>query len=152
MKIAIPSKSGKVEDHFGMSYMYTVFTVNNTNSVIHEEIITASPECGCRSGIIDKLSEIGVNTLLAGNMGEGAVNKFRKAGIDVVRGCSGDIKNVLNDYLNGKITDNGKTCREHQHHGGNHGEHHGGNHDGHHGRHHGGNHDEYHGRHHGGCE
>jgi len=56
-----------------------------------------------------------VEVMLAGNMGEGAVNNMNIYNIAVVRGCSGDTKEVALDWLNGKIIDNEKTCHEHHH-------------------------------------
>jgi predicted Fe-Mo cluster-binding NifX family protein len=72
--------------------------------------------CGCKSNIIEKLAGLGVKVMLAGNIGGGAVNKLSNNGIAVIRGCSGDVKTVLTDWLNGKIQDNGELCAEHEHH------------------------------------
>lgn len=46
----------------------------------------------------------------------GAVNKLSNNGIAVIRGCSGDVKNVLTEWLKGNIKDNGELCAEHEHH------------------------------------
>ena len=54
--------------------------------------------------------------MLAGNIGGGAVNKLNEYGITVVRGCSGDVKTVLSEWLNGNVKDNGEVCKEHEHH------------------------------------
>ena len=40
---------------------------------------------------------MGVSLMLAGNMGSGAVNVLNSQGIDVVRGCSGNVKAVAED-------------------------------------------------------
>lgn len=130
MKIAIPTYSGKVDDHFGHCEYFMVYTVNENKEIIHEELVTSPNGCGCKSDVVEKLKNIGVKVMLAGNIGGGAVNKLSSNGIAVVRGCSGDIKMVLNEWLNGNIKDNGELCSEHEHHnrhGHHHEHHHGGN-------------------------
>ena len=116
MKVAIPTHSGKVDDHFGHCEYFQVFTINNSKEIIHEELLASPNGCGCKSNIVEKLSEIGVKVMLAGNIGGGAVIKLSEHGIAVVRGCSGDVKTVLNEWLNGNIKDNGEMCKEHEHH------------------------------------
>jgi predicted Fe-Mo cluster-binding NifX family protein len=124
MKIAIPTHSGKVDDHFGHCEYFMVYTTNDNKEIIHEELIASPNGCGCKSNIVEQLSNIGVKVMLAGNIGGGAVNKLSSHNIAVIRGCSGDIKTVLNDWLNGNIKDNGELCLEHEHHH-EHGHHHG---------------------------
>jgi predicted Fe-Mo cluster-binding NifX family protein len=116
MKVAIPTHSGKVDDHFGHCEYFQVFTTNNSKEIIHEELLASPNGCGCKSNIVEKLSEIGVKVMLAGNIGGGAVNKLNEHGITVVRGCSGEVKTVLSEWLNGNIRDNGEVCKEHEHH------------------------------------
>jgi predicted Fe-Mo cluster-binding NifX family protein len=55
----------------------------------------------------------GVNIILVGNLGQGAINKINSKGIVLIRGCSGDINTVVKDYLAGKIKDELTVCREH---------------------------------------
>jgi predicted Fe-Mo cluster-binding NifX family protein len=116
MKVAIPTYSGKVDDHFGHCEYFTVYTVNNEKEITNEESFASPNGCGCKSDIVEKLSNDGVKVMLAGNIGGGAVNKLSSHGIAVVRGCSGDIKNVLNEWLKGNIKDTGDLCQEHEHH------------------------------------
>ena len=54
-----------------------------------------------------------VNVMLAGNMGQGAVNKLNAAGISVIRGCSGTVKQVIEDYTAGKLADAPVICTDH---------------------------------------
>jgi predicted Fe-Mo cluster-binding NifX family protein len=118
MKVAIPTNSGKVDEHFGHCEYFTVYTSNENKEIIHEELITSPNGCGCKSDIVGTLSALGVKVMLAGNMGGGAVNKLSSHGIAVIRGCSGDAKNVMEEWLKGNINDNGELCSEHEHHHG----------------------------------
>jgi predicted Fe-Mo cluster-binding NifX family protein len=116
MKIALPSRNGYIDDHFGHCEYFTVFTVDNLKNEIIDSVTIDSPAgCGCKSNIAQVLAEMGVNLMLAGNMGDGAVNVLKRSNIEVIRGCSGDVKTVVIDYLNGKITDSGDSCHAHEH-------------------------------------
>jgi predicted Fe-Mo cluster-binding NifX family protein len=64
---------------------------------------------------------MGVSLMLAGGIGAGAINVLAAHGIDVVRGCSGNVDEVVNLYLNGELSDSGESCNHHSHHHGEHG-------------------------------
>lgn len=126
MKIALPTRGNRIDDHFGHCEYYTVFDVQEENPSIHTQEIIPSPQgCGCKSDIARTLADRGVTLLLAGNMGEGALQVLQGAGIEVIRGCRGEIEEVLEAYLNGTLMDSGELCSHHDHH---HGHHHGGHH------------------------
>lgn len=116
MKIALPSRNNSIDDHFGHCEYFTVFTIDENNKeIIKDETISSPTGCGCKSNIAEVLAQMGVNIMLAGNMGDGAVNVLKRSGIDVVRGCSGDVKSVALDYLKGTISDSGDSCHNHEH-------------------------------------
>ncbi|SHJ37606.1 NifB/NifX family molybdenum-iron cluster-binding protein [Parasporobacterium paucivorans] len=116
MKIALPSRQNLIDDHFGHCEYFTIFTLDMTNKTILGQETLASPSgCGCKSNIAQTLSEIGVKVLLAGNMGEGAVNVLKASGIEVLRGCTGDVKEVALKWLDGSLADSGDSCHEHAH-------------------------------------
>ena len=97
MKIAVPTRDGRVDDHFGHCDHYTIFTIEERKVVARESL--PSPEgCGCKSGIATVLRDMGVEVMLAGNMGEGAKNVLQKNNIIVVRGCAGDIETLVQSY------------------------------------------------------
>ena len=112
MKIAVPTRNGKVDDHFGHCDHYTIYTVENKQIISREEL--PSPQgCGCKSGIAADLLQMGGEVMLAGSMGAGALNKLQACGIKVVRGCMGDIESVVNGYLLGFVLDSGIGCAGH---------------------------------------
>jgi len=110
MKIAIPTRGSRVDDHFGHCEAYSVLTIDDSNSITHTELVPSPEGCGCKTNIIPALKEKGVEVMLAGNMGAGALNKIQSNGIKVVRGCSGEVKDVVINYLQNKITDSGIGC------------------------------------------
>lgn len=116
MKIALPSRGNQIDDHFGHCEFFTVLTVNKEKKeIINSENVPSPAGCGCKSNIASILSDMGVKLMLAGNMGEGAVRVLNNSGIDVVRGCSGDIEATAKSWLEGTLVDSGDCCHEHEH-------------------------------------
>lgn len=117
MKIALPSRQNMIDDHFGHCEYFTVFTVDQAKKeILSEETVAAPSGCGCKSNIAQTLAAKGVEVMLAGNMGDGAVNVLKQSGITVLRGCSGEIRSVAASWLNGSLTDSGDSCSHHHHH------------------------------------
>jgi predicted Fe-Mo cluster-binding NifX family protein len=115
MKIAVPTTSANTVDrHFGHCEFYTIFTISDQKAILNTEILASPAGCGCKSNISVQLKELGVTVLLAGNMGNGAVNVISNQGIRVVRGCEGEINKVVVNYLGGKIDDSGESCSHHE--------------------------------------
>lgn len=116
MKLAIPTRNNVVDDHFGHCEYYTLFIIDDNRQIVCTEI-QASPEgCGCKSNIAAVLEDKGIELMLAGNMGDGAKNTLEAHHIRVIRGCSGPVVQVVNDWLQGKITDSGDSCSHHDEH------------------------------------
>lgn len=115
MKIALPTHQNLIDAHFGHCEYFTVFTVNNNKEIVNQEIVSSPAGCGCKSNIAQTLADMGVEVMLAGNMGDGAVNVLHNSGIEVVRGCSGDVKAVAIEWLKGSVADSGDSCHEHEH-------------------------------------
>lgn len=115
MKIAIPTKNGLVDEHFGHCDYYTIYTIDDNKNVTKEDTYQAPQGCGCKSNVANELFDMGVELLLAGNIGNGAVNKIGAAGIAVVKGCEGSVSTLIIDYLKGNVKDKGDICHEHGH-------------------------------------
>lgn len=112
MKIAIPTRDGVVDDHFGHCAYYTVVETSD-NGVLSSSTLDSPEGCGCKSNIASKMQEMGITVMLAGNIGEGAINKLSSHGIEVIKGCKGDVMQLAQDYLDGKIVDNPQVCSHH---------------------------------------
>lgn len=113
MKIALPSCGDQIDNHFGHCEYFTVYTVNE-KEIVSQEIVPSAVGCGCKSNIASVLAEKNVTLMLAGNMGDGAVNVLKNAGIKVVRGCEGNLKDVVLAWLSGSLEDSGDSCQEHE--------------------------------------
>ncbi len=117
MKIALPTKGNKVDDHFGHCEAYTIFTTDDNYKIISSEMLPAPQGCGCKSDIAAILKEKEVTLMLAGNMGNCALNVLLSHGIEVYRGNTGDVCELTEAFLLGKVGDSGVGCHQHELHG-----------------------------------
>lgn len=113
MKVAVPTRDEHVDDHFGHCDHYTIYTIRD-KKIVNKETLASPQGCGCKSGIAADLQSLGVVMMLAGNMGDGAKNKLNAHNIDVIRGCSGNVDELIKSYLEGKVLDSGNACSEHE--------------------------------------
>ena len=113
MKIAVPTRDGHIDDHFGHCAYYTIFEVED-GKIISTSRLDSPEGCGCKSGIAADMEAMGIEVMLAGNMGEGAKNKLQSHNIKVIRGCKGDIEAVVKGYLLGFVMDSGEACHNHE--------------------------------------
>jgi predicted Fe-Mo cluster-binding NifX family protein len=115
MKIAVPvTKENKIDSHFGHCESYNIFTVSDTNEITEVKNVASPQGCGCKSDIASVLASDGVSIMLAGGIGGGAINVLNNSGIEVVRGCSGDAKEVVKLYISGLVKDSGRSCHQHE--------------------------------------
>jgi len=112
MKIAVPSRDGLVDEHFGHCKEFLVYRLEN-GALIDEKTIPSPQGCGCKTGISAELARAGVSHLVAGNMGEGAVRVLTSHGIKVVRGASGEARAAAQSFAQGTLQDSGTGCAEH---------------------------------------
>ncbi len=116
MKIAVPTKEGnQIDSHFGHCEFYSIFTVSE-NKVVDKQILQSPQGCGCKSDIAYDLAKMDVGIMLAGGIGNGAVNKLAEQKIEVIRNCKGDVDVLVNEYLLGNIQDGGSNCAAHDEH------------------------------------
>ena len=113
MKIAVPTRDGVIDDHFGHCAYYTIFDIEN-NEIVATSRLDSPEGCGCKSNIASVMQEMGIEIMLAGNMGQGAKNKLESHNIQVIRGCKGNIEMVVRAYLIGLIKDSGEGCSHHE--------------------------------------
>lgn len=115
-KIAVPvNSSNQLEDHFGQCEYYQIYTISDQNEILEIDTLESEQGCGCKSNIASVLAEHGVSLMLAGGIGNGAINVLNKCNIEVVRGCSGYTENIVKQYLEGKVIDSGESCAHHEH-------------------------------------
>lgn len=117
MKIAVPVTSdNQIDSHFGHCEGYGVFTISDKKEITEIKNVESPQGCGCKSNIASVLAAEGVTVMLAGGIGDGAINVLNYNGIEVVRGCSGNATEVVKLYLSGLVEDSGSSCQQHENH------------------------------------
>jgi predicted DNA-binding protein (UPF0251 family)/predicted Fe-Mo cluster-binding NifX family protein len=113
MKVAVPSRGGQVDEHFGHCEGFSVFTFDAERRIVGEEMVASLEGCGCKSGVAGELARKGVTHLVAANMGEGAVRVLQANGIAVVRGARGSAREAAERFAAGTLEDSGVPCSGH---------------------------------------
>lgn len=113
MRIAVASEGERVTEHFGHCEGFIIFDVEN-NEIVKSEAI-ANP--GHKPGFLPNfLADRGVNVMISGGMGGGAVEIFNQRNVEVIVGAAGNARDAAEAYLNGSLKSTGSICHEHQHH------------------------------------
>jgi predicted Fe-Mo cluster-binding NifX family protein len=117
MKIAVPvNLFNQIDGHFGHCEFYGIYSISETNEITDIQTIKSEQGCGCKSNIASVLAQDGVSVMLAGGIGGGAINVLNNAGIEVIRGCSGNPAKVVKEFISGLIKDSGVSCGQHEEH------------------------------------
>ena len=104
MKIAVAAMGNTVSGHFGHCEDFLIFDTAD-GAITGEERV---PNPGHRPGFLPNfLADRGVEVIIAGGMGGGAV--------EVIVGAQGDARAAAEAYLRGELESTGSICHEHQH-------------------------------------
>ncbi len=106
--IAIPLENGRLCSHFGHCQHFAVVNVEN-NIIVNEDLITPPPhEPGLLPGW---LAERGVTDVIAGGMGQRAVNLFTEQNIRVSVGAQAKApRDLVNDWINNTLVTGSNAC------------------------------------------
>ena len=103
MKVAVPFKNDNIFAHFGMAPAFKVYTV-------HQDGIAASelvPAGGHGHGaMVNLLVKNGVDTVICGGLGGGAVSALAQAGITLYAGNEGPADEAVRCLIAGRLTNN----------------------------------------------
>lgn len=114
MKIAVTTQHTQVFPHFGRTPEFYVVATNEGK--ITEESIIAAPAEG-HGALVGFLVSQGIDTLICGGIGAGAVNSLRAAGIQIFAGASGPVKEQVLSLLGGQLPQQGDAnCDHHEGH------------------------------------
>ena len=114
MKIAVTYENGMVFGHFGHTAEFKIYDVVDGKVVSSEVVDTNGSGHGALAGF---LMQRGVDTLICGGIGGGAINALSNAGIKVYGGVSGNVDTAVNDFISGKLEYNPDVHCDHHHEG-----------------------------------
>ena len=110
--IAVASDQKRVCGHFGHCETFEIFQTEG-GKIISEKSV---PNPGHKPGFLPNfLHDSGVNVIISGGMGDGAVDIFEEHGMEVVLGAEGNSREVVEAYLAGTLKAEGSVCEEHNH-------------------------------------
>ena len=115
MKIAVTYDNGNIFQHFGRTENFKVYDVEDGKVVSSQIIGSNGIGHGALAGL---LAEGGVQVLICGGLGGGALNALESAGIEVCAGASGSCDEAVEAYLKGELVDTGANCDHHDEEGG----------------------------------
>ena len=113
MKIAVTTANGEVFQHFGHTPGFTVFEVTNGHITGEKELLSGDSGHGALATL---LAAEKVDLLICGGIGGGAVNALAAAGIEVVGGAQGNVREAAENFLAGTlIVRKDFHCNHHHH-------------------------------------
>lgn len=109
MKIAVPVDGDMVNQHFGKSKNFLIASIDKGQIVERKQISTESLQHD-HPGLSGLMIAEGVSTVILGGIGQPALDALKNNGLQVVRGASGKVEEVLEKFLAGGLTDQNVTC------------------------------------------
>lgn len=108
MKIAISTDGDSVSAHFGRCPSFTIAEIEG-DKLVKKEVID-NP--GHHPGFLPQfLQEKGIECIIAGGMGMRATGLFADAGIKTIVGVTGNIDEVIDQFLNGTLKGGESLCK-----------------------------------------
>ncbi len=112
MKFAIACEGTEVTQHFGHCQQFSIYEAEGGKIVNVTHV--ANP--GHRPGFLPLyLHELGIDAIVSGGMGGGAVAIFNEKGIDVYTGAQGAAADIAVQLAAGTLVSSGSICHEHAH-------------------------------------
>jgi len=108
MKFAIPLANGKLTAHFGHCQEFALIEVAD-NEITDKQILTPPPH---EPGVLPNwLHELGADVIIAGGMGQRAVNLFGEKGIKVITGAPvSEPEALVASYLDNTLMTGANIC------------------------------------------
>ena len=113
MKIAIPFKNDNIYQHFGMAEVFKVYTVEG-DKIASTQLVESAGGHG-HAGRLNVLVKNGVDCLICGGIGPGAIQAVADAGIKLYAGCSGDADARVAELLAGTLVSADNATCDHHH-------------------------------------
>ena len=107
-KFAVPSTNGLLDPHFGHCRSFTLIDTENT-SIVSVDHIDAPPH---QPGLLPAwIAEKGVSDVIAGGMGQRAIQLFNTHSVNVFVGAPVQSpEQLVYDFLNGRVSFSANYC------------------------------------------
>ena len=113
MKIAVTCENNEVFQHFGHTPEFAVFEAED-GKILSEKILPTG-ESG-HGALATLLNGEGVDVLICGGIGAGAINALARENIMVVGGAEGNVRTAAEDFANGRLKVRANFhCHHHDH-------------------------------------
>ncbi|OAA93448.1 NifB/NifX family molybdenum-iron cluster-binding protein [Clostridium coskatii] len=112
MKIALPNNGNMVNQHFGMSQSFVIVDVEN-NKIGNVEEVSTVQLAHQHEGLANLLVKHNVDLVITGGIGGGALMGLQQCGLKVIKGASGEYRDVVQSYIDGKLEDKNELCNHH---------------------------------------
>lgn len=113
MRIAVTCENNTVFQHFGHTPEFAIFEVED-GKIIAEKIISSGEEG--HGALANVLAQSAVDVLVCGGIGGGAINALSEAGIQVIGGAEGNVKEVVEALIAGTLQVRKNFHCNHHHH------------------------------------
>lgn len=100
IKLAIPTKNNQVDNHFGHCEYFSIVELNDNREIVAQSTVESSKSCGCKTNLAEELAKAGVTLLLAGGIGQGAIDKLKSQNIEVLAGFNGPVETAIEKWKN----------------------------------------------------
>ena len=112
MKIAVSYANGEVFQHFGKTEFFKIYETEGKR-ILSGQVV---PTDGIgHEALAEFLKGLGVEVVICGGLGDGAMSALENAGIEVCSGAQGDTDLAVDSYLKGQLVSTGTNCDHHHH-------------------------------------
>ncbi len=112
MRIAVSCNGDQIWAHFGHCQNFMIYDTENGKIVSDQSI----PNPGHKPGFLPNyLADQGVEVMISGGMGGGAIDIFNGRNVEVILGAQGDARSAVEAYMRGELESTGSVCHEHEH-------------------------------------
>ena len=117
MKIAITCENDTVFQHFGHTPGFAVFEIQDSRITAESRISSGDSGHGALATL---LAAENIELLICGGIGGGAINALANAGIQVIGGAEGNVREVAEAFAGNTLKVRSDFHCNHHHHGENH--------------------------------
>lgn len=113
MIIAVAYDNGNINQHFGKSKYMKIYETDENKDI--QRVHIESMGSHTHHGIAGYIKEMGVEAVICGGLGQGAVDSLEGAGIKIYAGNSGNADMAVIKFLKGELEQNSNANCDHHH-------------------------------------